>query len=68
MRDFLRLDQCCPSFGKGNIQEELAGVFTPLKLAQWGHMLAHHPDREYVDYVLSGHQGGIPDRLQERSP
>ena len=65
MRDLLRLDQCRPSFGKGNIQEELAGVFTPLKLALWEHMLAHHPDREYI---ITSYVGILPDWLQERSP
>ena len=53
------MDQCRPSVGEKNFQDKLAGVFTPLKLAQWEHMLAHHPDREYVGYILSGIQEGF---------
>ena len=34
-------------------------MFTPLKLAQWELMLARHPDREYVAYILSGIQEGF---------
>ena len=41
------------------IFEKLAGVFTPLKLVQWEHMLAHHLDRECVGYILSGIQEGF---------
>ena len=34
-------------------------MFTPLKVAQWDHMLAQHPDRQYVAYLLSGIQEGF---------
>ena len=57
--DLVRLDQCRPKIGEEKVQGRLAGVVTPLKLAQWEHMLAHHPDREYVAYILSGIQEGF---------
>ena len=57
--DLLRLDQCRPDIEKGKVQGRLTGVFTPLKVAQWDHMLAQHPDRQYVAYLLSGIQEGF---------
>ena len=56
MRDLLRLDQCCPSFGKGkgNIQEKLGGI-GDIYTSEIGTVgLVHHPDRQYVSYTLSG--------------
>ena len=53
------LDQCRLKIREENVQGRLAGVVTPLKLAQWEYMLAHHPDREYVAYILSGIQEGF---------
>ena len=37
----------------------MTGVFTPLKVAEWDHMLAQHPDKQYVTYLLSGTQEGF---------
>ena len=34
-------------------------MFTPLKVAEWDHMLAQHPDKQYVPYLLSGIQEGF---------
>jgi len=45
------LDQSHPKIGEEKVQGRLAGVVTRLKLAQWEHMLAHYPDREYVAYI-----------------
>ena len=59
--DLLKLDACrdreCK--GKSTVQERLAGVFSPLLLPQWEAMLESHPDREYVNYILSGIRDGF---------
>ena len=54
-----RLDQCRPELEKGKMQERLTGVFTTLKVAEWEHLLAKHPDRQYVAYLLNGIQEGF---------
>ena len=41
------------------MEERLSGVFTPLNLPQWESMLAHHPDRDYVDFILNGIRDGF---------
>ena len=45
-------------------QKRLMGVFTPLKVAEWEHMLAQHPDRQYVAYLLRGIQEGFRIRYE----
>lgn len=59
MSDLLRLDQCRPQSGTRTVQERLAGVFTPLCLEHWQSLLARHPDKEYVQYILKGIQEGF---------
>jgi len=34
-------------------------VFTPLRLVQWESLLASHPDRDYVNYILRGIKEGF---------
>ena len=41
------------------IQENLSEVITPLHSEQWAVMLADHPDKDYVDYILSGIKEGF---------
>ena len=41
------------------MQERLSGVFTPLHLPQWESMLANHPDRSYVEFILNGIRDGF---------
>ena len=41
------------------MQERLSGVFTPLNLPQWESMLAGHPDRNYVEFILNGIRDGF---------
>ena len=41
------------------MQERLSGVFTPLNLPQWESMLADHPDRNYVEFILNGIRDGF---------
>ena len=77
-KNWLRLDQCRPDLEKNNqnkkqkknkkkkgkVQGRLTGVFTPLKVAEWDHMLAQCPDKQYVAYLLSGiHAGRFPDQV-----
>ena len=42
-----------------SVREELSGVYTPLKFQHWESMLAAHPDKEYVSYLLSGIREGF---------
>ena len=57
--DLLTLDQCQPYHEKPEVQKRLLGVFTPLRLVQWESLLASHPDRDYVDYILRGIKEGF---------
>ena len=57
--DLIKLDQCRPKFGKLTVQERLLGVSSPLNLAQWEAMLANHPDKSYVEYILHGIKEGF---------
>ena len=41
------------------MQERLSDVFTPLNLPQWESMLADHPDRNYVEFILNGIRDGF---------
>lgn len=34
-------------------------ITTPLKVAEWEHLLRDHPDRAYVDYLLRGIRDGF---------
>ena len=43
----------------GSAQEKLGGIFTPLKLEHWESLLASHPDKEYVNYLLRGIREGF---------
>ena len=53
------MDQCRPRSGKWTVQERLSGVFTPLHLDQWESILADHPDKSYVDFILNGIKCGF---------
>ena len=64
----LRLDQCRLDLEKrkGEVQGRLTGVFTPLKVAKWDHMLAQCPDKQYVAYLLSSIQESFWIRYERR--
>ena len=64
----LRLDQCRLDLEKkkGEVQGRLTGVFTSLKVAEWDHMLAQRPDKQYVAYLLSGVQESFWIRYERR--
>ena len=55
----MTLDQCQPYHEKPEVQKRLLGVFMPLRLVQWESLLASHPDRDYVDYILRGIKEGF---------
>ena len=40
--------------GKVSVEDRLSGMFTPLNLPQWESTLEHHPNRDYVEYILIG--------------
>ena len=39
------------------VDSRLWPVTTPLKVNEWARLLAYHPDRAFVDYILSGIKG-----------
>lgn len=41
------------------MQEKLEGVCSPLVVDHWEEMLSHHPDRNFVEYLLSGIKEGF---------
>ena len=57
--DLCGLDQCRWRPGKGTVQERLLGVCLPLNPEQWEVMLAKHPDKRFVDYLLEGIKDGF---------
>ena len=57
--DLLALDHCRPQPGKEPVQERLRGVCSPLVADHWEEMLAHHPDRRFVEYLMSGIKEGF---------
>ena len=59
MEDLLALDRCCPHFEKEPAQEKLEGVCSPLVVDHWEVMLSHHPNRNFVEYLLSGIKEGF---------
>ena len=54
--DLLALDCCQPQSGKEPVQEKLEGIYSPLFVEE---MLAHHPDRCFMEYLLSGIKEGF---------
>ena len=57
--DLIKLDSCRPKSRKGSVDERLSGIFTPLDLQRWESMLENHPDRRYVNFILSGIKDGF---------
>ena len=55
----LALDSCRPQSGKEHVQEKRKGVCSPLIVDYWEERLAHHPDRCFVEYLLSGIKEGF---------
>ena len=45
--------------GKSVSAEEVVKCFIPLNLPQWESMLADHPDRNYVEFILNGIRDGF---------
>lgn len=45
--------------GADRAPPEVAGVSTPLVVAEWRRCLANHPDREFVGYILQGLEEGF---------
>ena len=66
--DLLKLDQCRPRSGKWTVQERLLGVFTPLHVDRWESLLVQHPDRDYVDYILTGIKEGFRVGFEDVAP
>ena len=59
--DLLGLSKSHPSTSPKEkvIQEKLSETVTPLQFTQWEALLADHPDRTYVDYILAGIREGF---------
>ena len=57
--DLRELNRCTPTLGSTAVHEKLLGIHTPLVVAHWESMLASHPDREYVDYLIKGIRDGF---------
>ena len=50
------------------MQERLLGVFTPLHVDRWESLLAQHPDRYYMDYILTGIKEGFRVGFEDVAP
>ena len=57
--DLRELNRCTPTLGSTAVHKKLLGIHTPLVVAHWESMLASHPDREYVDYLIKGIRDGF---------
>ena len=53
------LDACRPQRSRGVLLRWEDRASTPLKLCQWSHELADHPDKAYVQYLLQGIERGF---------
>ena len=58
MEDLLALDQC-RRIPAHKVSPALKGLSSPLDWEVWQDCLAAHPDRRYVDYVISGLREGF---------
>ena len=56
MQQLLALERCTET---GVLGLELEHVVTPLKALKWEMLLASHPDREFVEYLLRGSRQGF---------
>ena len=56
--DLLVLDRISSRGAQQQVQERLLGVISPLVLEHWESMLASHPDRKLVRYILQGIHDG----------
>ena len=57
--DLIELDRISSRGAQQQVQERLLGVITPLVLEHWESMLASHPDRKFVRYILQGIHDGF---------
>ena len=58
--DLLGIDSCRPVRRPVLPSEiKIVRTCTPLKVQEWGEMLAGHPDETFAQYVLSGLLGGF---------
>ena len=58
MDDLLALDACRPTF-RVQLPARASTITTPLKLDAWAELLARHPDKVFVAYILEGIQLGF---------
>jgi hypothetical protein len=58
MQDLRALDQCVPQ-EVVPLPAALCRVQTPLVGREWQAELSHHPDREYMQYIISGITSGF---------
>ena len=52
------IDQCVPHAGPSP-PAALLRINTPLVVREWQSQLSHHPDREYVQYIIDGISSGF---------
>lgn len=57
--DLLALDRTATKLLAGPGDPRLTAITTPLKWNEWAKMLAHHPDRPFANYILSGISEGF---------
>ena len=57
--DLIELDRISSRGAQQQVQERLLGIITPLVLEHWESMLASHPDRKFVRYILQGIHDGF---------
>ena len=58
MADLRRLEELAPA-NPPVIPRELQEIRTPLRLQAWSRALRHHPDQEFVRYILQGIRQGF---------
>ena len=58
-RDLVALDRCQSPEVDRVAKELYSGVATPLRVDEWATLLEAHPDRQFVQYILSGIANGF---------
>ena len=64
--DLLKLESCTPLHAT-KIPVALAKINTPLRFPAWERALASHPDRDFVEYILTGIRCGFRIGFSHRS-
>ena len=59
MSRLLRIEACSSELEGENVPTVLRNIVTPLEATKWASLLAGHPDRALVDFILRGLQRGF---------